>query len=123
MLVFCFRQYNIGYIIGILSLTAVLVRPLAGFLLDAVGRRKILFFALITFALAVGAYNYVTGLGLLFSLRALHGISWGFTTTGAGTVAADVFPPARRGEGLGYYGLSNTLAMAVGPSTMSTNAH
>ncbi|KKM11701.1 MFS transporter [Clostridiales bacterium PH28_bin88] len=109
-------ESNVGYIIGILSLTAVLVRPLAGFLLDAVGRRKILFFALITFAMAVGAYNYVTSLGLLFMLRALHGISWGFTTTGAGTVAADVVPLARRGEGLGYYGLSNTLAMAVGPS-------
>ncbi|AEG60846.1 MFS transporter [Desulforamulus ruminis] len=109
-------ESNVGYIIGVLSLTAVLVRPLSGFLLDAVGRRKILFFSLVAFSLAMGAYYFVTSLTLLFLLRVLHGLSWGFTTTGAGTVAADVVPPARRGEGLGYYGLSNTLAMALGPS-------
>jgi len=109
-------ESNVGYIIGVLSLTAVMVRPLSGFLLDTVGRKKILFYSLIAFSMAMVAYNFVTGLALLFILRALHGISWGFVTTGAGTVAADVVPPPRRGEGLGYYGLSNTLAMAVGPS-------
>lgn len=109
-------ESKIGLIIGALSLTAVLVRPLAGFLLDAVGRKQVLFFALISFALAMGAYNFVNSLVLLFLLRVLHGIAWGFASTGAGTIAADVVPPARRGEGLGYYGLSNTLAMAVGPS-------
>lgn len=107
---------NVGYIIGVLSLTAVLVRPLAGFLLDAVGRKKILALAVIGFALAMVSYNLVTSMALLFALRALHGFTWGFTTTGAGTIAADVVPPHRRGEGLGYYGLSNTLAMAAGPS-------
>lgn len=107
---------EVGYIIGVLSLTAVLVRPLAGFLLDAVGRRKVLFIALVAFVLLMAAYNLVTSLLLLLALRALHGLSWGFTTTAAGTIAADVVPVARRGEGLGYYGLSNTLAMAVGPS-------
>ncbi|HBV95573.1 MAG: MFS transporter [Peptococcaceae bacterium BICA1-7] len=109
-------EANVGYIIGVLSLTAVLVRPLSGFLLDTVGRKKILLIALAAFSLAMLSYNLVTSLALLFALRALHGFAWGFTTTGAGTIAADVVPPPRRGEGLGYYGLSNTLAMAVGPS-------
>lgn len=109
-------ESNVGYIIGVLSLTAVMVRPLSGFLLDVAGRKKILFYAFIAFSLAMAAYNFVTSLALLFALRALHGISWGFSTTGAGTVAADVVPPSRRGEGMGYYGMSNTVAMAVGPS-------
>lgn len=108
-------ESNVGYIIGVLSLTAVLVRPLSGYALDVLGRRKILIVALFAFSLAMGAYYFVTSLTLLFLLRVLHGLSWGFTTTGAGTVAADVVPAARRGEGMGYYGLSNTLAMAVGP--------
>ncbi|KJR97522.1 MAG: MFS transporter [Peptococcaceae bacterium BRH_c4a] len=109
-------ESNVGYIIGVLSLTAVMVRPLSGFLLDTVGRNNILLYSLIAFSLTMVAYNFVTGLALLFILRALHGISWGIVTTGAGTVAADVVPPPRRGEGLGYYSLSNTLAMAVGPN-------
>ncbi|MFZ5595766.1 MAG: MFS transporter [Bacillota bacterium] len=107
---------NVGYIIGILSLTAVLVRPLSGYLLDALGRKKILILAVAAFALAMAAYIPVAGLAALLILRGLHGIAWGFTTTAAGTVAADVVPPSRRGEGMGYYGLSNTLAMAAGPS-------
>lgn len=110
------NESNVGYIMGILSLTAVLVRPIAGYLLDAVGRKKIVFIALIFFILAMGSYGLVTSLALLFVLRTLHGLAWGFTTTGVGTVATDIVPPARRGEGMGYYGLSNTLAMAVGPS-------
>jgi len=106
----------VGFNIGVLSLTAVLVRPLAGYLLDSAGRKKILIVALAAFALAMAAYNLVTSLALLFALRVLQGLAWGFATTGAGTIAADVVPPARRGEGMGYYGLSNTLAMALGPS-------
>ena len=61
------------------------------------------------------AYNLATSLLILFSLRAIHGFSWGFASTGAGTIASDIVPAARRGEGMGYYGLASTLAMAVGP--------
>ncbi|RYD03054.1 hypothetical protein N752_21830 [Desulforamulus aquiferis] len=64
----------------------------------------------------MGGYYFVTSLTLLFVLRVVHGFTWGFTTTGAGTVASDIVPAARRGEGMGYYGLSNTLAMAAGPA-------
>ncbi len=109
-------ESNVGYVMGILSLTAVLVRPVSGYLLDVASRKKILFLSLIAFSLAMGAYYFVTSLALLFLLRFVHGLAWGFTTTGAGTIASDIVPPARRGEGMGYYGLSNTLAMAVGPS-------
>lgn len=109
-------ESNVGYVVGVLSLTAVLVRPLSGYLLDAASRKKILLLALVAFSLAMGAYYFVTSLTLLFLLRFVHGLAWGFTTTGAGTIASDIVPPSRRGEGMGYYGLSNTLAMAVGPS-------
>jgi MFS family permease len=107
---------NVGYIIGSLSLTAVLVRPFSGYLLDTVGRKKVLCIALAGFTLAMGAYSFVASLTMLFALRILHGVVWGFTTTSTGTVATDLIPPPRRGEGMGYYGLSNTLAMAVGPA-------
>lgn len=106
---------EVGYIIGVLSITAVLIRPLSGFLLDTLGRKRIVLVALLALVFVMGAYNLVTSLALLLLLRVFHGFFWGVTTTGLSTVAADVVPPARRGEGLGYYGLSNTLAMAVGP--------
>mgnify|MGYP001943730245 FL=1 len=48
-------------------------------------------------------------------MRLIHGIGWGFATTAAAAAIADIVPPARRGEGMGWYGLATTLAMAVGP--------
>ena len=71
--------------------------------------------SLLFLALAMLAYNWVASLMVLFILRGIHGIVWGFATTASGTTATDLVPAARRGEGIGYYGLSNTVAMAVGP--------
>ncbi|NLG32093.1 MAG: MFS transporter, partial [Syntrophomonadaceae bacterium] len=109
-------ENQVGYVIGILSITSLLFRPISGYLLDTIGRKKTLFFGLLFFALAMGTYNLVTSLWFLLMLRSLHGISWSFSTTGTSTLAADIVPKARRGEGLGYYGLSYTLAMAFGPT-------
>jgi MFS family permease len=109
-------ENQVGYVIGILSITSLFFRPISGYLLDTMGRKKNLFFGLLFFALAMGTYNLVASLGFLLMLRSLHGISWSFSTTGTSTLAADIVPKARRGEGLGYYGLSYTLAMAFGPS-------
>lgn len=106
---------GVGYIFGIFALAAVVARPVAGYLLDALGRKSILRIALFFLALAMMAYLGVTSLIWLFILRAVHGVVWGFATTAAGTVATDLIPIARRGEGIGYYGLSNTFAMAAGP--------
>lgn len=52
----------------------------------------------------------------LFLMRIIQGIGWGFSTTAAGTIATDIIPASKRGEGLGYYGLSGNLALAFGPS-------
>ena len=50
-------------------------------------------------------------------VRTLHGIPFGATTVANSTAAIDVLPSERRSEGIGYYGLSNNIAMAVAPST------
>ena len=54
---------------------------------------------------------------LMFAIvRTIHGIPFGATTVANSTVAIDVLPSSRRNEGIGYYGLSNNLAMAIAPS-------
>jgi len=42
-------------------------------------------------------------------------LAWGVTSTAGATIAVDILPPQKRGEGLGIYGLSMPIAMAVGP--------
>lgn len=45
----------------------------------------------------------------------MHGLAWGVITTSSNTLAIDLLPSKRRGEGIGYYGLMSTLAMSIGP--------
>lgn len=106
---------QVGYIIGVYTLSAVAIRPFAGYALDSLGRKKVFLWALGFFALLIVSYHLAVSLLFLLVLRLLHGFTWGATTTGGGTIAADILPPGRRGEGIGYFGLSMTLAMALGP--------
>jgi len=53
--------------------------------------------------------------GALLFMRFVHGIGWAFATTAASSAVSDIVPTTRRGEGMGWYGLAMTLAMAVGP--------
>ena len=50
-------------------------------------------------------------------LRALHGIAFSSVSVGGNTLCVDITPSSRRGEALGYYGLMNNTAMALGPMT------
>ena len=40
---------------------------------------------------------------------------FGFSSTATGTISSRIIPEERKGEGIGYYGLSVTLASAFGP--------
>jgi MFS family permease len=68
------------------------------------------------FVVVTAGYFAVSMLILLLLLRLVHGATFGVSTTALGTVAADLVPAERRGEGLGYFGTFNMLAMVIGPA-------
>lgn len=105
-----------GLVIGVFTVSAVLIRPLAGLMADIYGRQLPFFLGLGIFALSVFGYNWVPTVALLLALRFLHGLGWGLAGTSAGTVAADIVPKNRLSEGMGYFGLASTLAMAIAPA-------
>jgi len=105
-----------GTIVGIFTLSAVLVRPWFGNLLDRKGRKVILIIGIGIFLVSVLAYNLAFSIITLLALRVVHGIGWGASTTATGTMASDVIPAARRAEGMGYYGIAATIAMSLGPA-------
>lgn len=106
---------SVGLVIGIFTISALLVRPFSGAALDIFGRKLFLMIGLIICLLAIGTYILATSILLILILRVIHGLGWGVSTTTYGTVVSDIVPASRRGEGMGYYGMSTTLAMAVGP--------
>jgi MFS family permease len=106
-----------GLITGIYSLTGLLSRLQIGSVLDRKGRQPFLFGGLFFLLLIVFFYNASISYSiiLLFILRALHGVGWSTVTTSTGTIAADLIPSSRRSEGMGFYGISISVAMVLGP--------
>lgn len=106
---------DIGFMTAAFTLAAVLVRPGMGMLLDRYGRRRTLLIALACFAAVNGAHVFAHTLPLLFLLRIALGFPWGASQTATMTVAVDLIPELRRGEGLAFFGLTFTLAGTVAP--------
>lgn len=100
-----------GYVVA-----ALIVRPFSGFIVDTFDRKKVL--ALCFFCFFILFTGYIgAGTILMFAIvRTLHGLPFGAVTVANSTVAIDSLPSSRRNEGIGFYGLSNNLAMAFAPS-------
>lgn len=107
----------IGVILSSYTLAALLIRPFAGFVLDMVYRKPIYLVAFFLFVLTFVGYPLANTIGLFLFFRILHGFTFGFVTTAGNSLIVDIMPSSRRGEGLGYFGVANNLAMAVGPMT------
>lgn len=106
----------IGFVLSGYTLVALLFRPFSGFLVDTFPRKTVLLVAFSMFAIFFAGYLVATSLLLFTILRTLHGGPFGAVTVANSTVAIDVLPSSRRNEGIGYYGLSNNLAMAISPT-------
>jgi len=109
-------EFIAGLITGIFALAALLFRPVFGNLLDSKGRKIVLITGVIIFSLATMSYNFAYVVGILLALRFLHGIGFSAHTTAAGTIFSDIIPIAKLTEGIGYFGIADTLSIAIGPA-------
>ncbi len=106
----------IGIVLSGYTLTALLIRPFSGFFVDSFPRKKVLLICYFLFFIFFAGYLAAGTLIIFAIVRTLHGAPFGATTVSNSTVAIDVLHPSRRAEGIGYYGLSNNIASAIGPS-------
>ncbi len=107
----------IGLVLSGYTVTALLFRPFSGYFVDSFPRKTVLMICFGTFAIFFAGYLAASTLLLFTIVRTLHGGPFGALTVSNSTVAIDVLPSSRRTEGIGYYGLSNNLAMAIAPTT------
>ena len=106
----------IGLVLSGYTIVALLFRPFSGFFVDSFPRKMVLLIAYSAFAIFFAGYLTASSLLLFTIVRTLHGGPFGAVTVANSTVAIDVLPSSRRNEGIGYYGLSNNLAMAISPT-------
>ncbi|GAB6869809.1 MFS transporter [Bacteroides rodentium] len=113
--VFSVGSSTIGIILSCYTVAALCIRPFSGYFLDSFARKPLYLLAYFIFMSIFAGYIIAGALTLFILFRIIHGFSFGMVTVAGNTVVIDIMPSSRRGEGLGYYGLSNNIAMAVGP--------
>lgn len=108
----------VGLVLSCYVVAVLCIRPFAGFIADCFQRKKVYVVSYILFALSFTGYLFVEKNIVLFVLlRVVHGFAFGALNTTGNTLVIDIMPSSRRGEGLGYFGVTNNLAMAFGPMT------
>ena len=112
---FSATESQIGLVLSFYTVAALLVRPFAGYALDAMGRHSIYVVSLLLFSIIFFRYVWATSILFVLVVRFMHGLTWGSMSSAGSTIAVDLVPLKRRGEGIGIFGLSMTIAMAIGP--------
>lgn len=105
----------IGAVMAVFTITATVMRIPVGLLIDRIGRKPFLIVGVALFAGGNFGYMWAPSILLMLPFRMLHGIGWSGCTTAVATLAADIAPPKRRGELIGYAAMASSLGGAIGP--------
>ncbi|MBQ5779451.1 MAG: MFS transporter [Paludibacteraceae bacterium] len=109
------NRSTIGVVLACYTVSALLIRPFSGYLIDTISRKTLYLIALGLFVSVFAGYPIAASVWLFALLRAIHGLAFGTLTVSANTLVIDITPSSRRGAALGFYGIANNLAMAIGP--------
>ena len=98
------------------TFSACIARICGGHLADRFGRRKIIAFGGLIFAVGSLGYVAATAIPLLMIFRGVQGVGYATMSVGVSTALIDILPPDRLGEGIGISTLASTLAGSIAPS-------
>ena len=104
-----------GFLVAVFVVAAIVSRIASGNLADRYSRRIVLVSGTLIYLAGCLIAIAIPSMLSLIPARILQGWGFGSVHTAASTGASDVLPAERLGEGLGYYGLGQAVAMASGP--------
>ena len=105
-----------GIIVGIMSLAAMFLRPVAGNLTDKFSKYRLSFIGGVLIFIGVMGYVLTPSSGWLLLFRLINGTGYVLCTVCMTTWLAFLVPRQHVGEAMGFYGLMNALAMALAPA-------
>ena len=108
-------QSTAGIILATYTIGALVIRPFSGYVVDIFQRKPLYLLCACLFAVQFSGYLFLGTLLLIGILRGLHGMAFGMLTTSATTLAVDIMPVSKLGTGVGIYGVTTSVAMALGP--------
>ena len=115
MLTFGATSTEAGLAAGIYVIGGLISRVTLGKYVEMVGRKKMLILGLSIALIMSVTYFFISSMAVLYIVRFLHGTAYGISSTCTNDIIARILPQSRRGEGLGYFLLSVTIATAIGP--------
>ncbi|HVR43407.1 MAG TPA: MFS transporter [Thermoanaerobaculia bacterium] len=104
-----------GLFLAIYTYACALSAPITGAIADHVGRRRLLRIASTGFVFFSLLYGVVESLGLLLAIAVVHGVAWSGILSSSAAIMTEIIPESRRTEGIAYWGMASTAAVAIAP--------
>jgi MFS family permease len=105
-----------GLFLGFLTYSSAFSAPVTGALADRFGQRRILIITSLALAAFSLGYAVIPSYRVMLVLVIVHGIFWSGLLSASASYMTHLLPESRRAEGIGYWGLSSIIALAVAPT-------
>ena len=105
-----------GVIVGMMSIVAMFLRPIAGNLTDHFSKYQLSFIGGLLSFVGVLGYVFTPNSTLLLIFRLVNGLGYVLCTICMTTWLSYLVPFSHVGEAMSFYGLMNALAMALAPA-------
>lgn len=108
-------QSHTGIILASYTFSALIARPISAYFSDLYNRKKLLCMFFLMYSVLFLPYPFFKGVAFFILLRMVHGFVFGGLSVSGNAFLIDIIPEKRRGEGFGYFGITNSLGLALGP--------
>ncbi len=110
------RETEIGVLIGVFTVSSLVLRPLTGKILLRTPEKKMMIIGALLFGLGSIGYFVALPFWPFFLVRVFQGVGYAFFYTASFTLIANISPDAHRGQSLSYFLLALNISLALGPS-------
>ena len=113
--IFKAREAEIGVLVGVLTVSSLVLRPFVGRALLKIPERKFMMTGTLLYVIASLAYLWAPPFWPLLMVRVLQGMGLAFFATASFTLVANLVPDRHRGQMISYFYLANNIAFAMAP--------
>jgi MFS family permease len=105
-----------GLFLAVYTFASAFAAPVMGSIADHLGRKRILVGASLLFIVFSVLYGVIRNLPLLLLIGAIHGSIWSGILASSSAIMSEFIPVSRRTEGMAYWGMASTAAVAIAPA-------
>ena len=114
-------EADMGILMGAFTISSLLGKPWISQAVDRFGRKRSFILGIVSFIILPLVHLLFDGnisnfFPALFAVRVVHGLGFAFCLTSSFTYVADIVPKERLNEGLGMFGVTGLIGIAIGPA-------